>query len=191
MIPAAAARISRAPLDDASLGQPVRIAGYGRTTATDDTSVGRRMSATTTIAGFDDTGLGIAGLPNFCLSDSGGPTYLVASGAVVGVHSLVDTAACNGKGLDTRVDPYVDFIEGWVAFADPPAPDLAPDLDGRDGAPAEGSGCSTIGSRQRNGSMASVGSAWPLAVLALVLGLRRRPSGPGRYRAGPAPSPCG
>lgn len=114
---------NRAPLGSDLLGAPVRLVGYGQTTAGDVSTVGRRMQAATTIAQLDDTAIAFFGTPNFCLFDSGGPTFATLDGSevVVGLHLLVDRVSCDGTSVDTRVDPLMVFVDTYLAKTSTPA----------------------------------------------------------------------
>lgn len=115
--PGVPATLNRQAFTAGMLGQVVRIAGYGQTTAGDASTVGRRTQASTTIAGFDSSVVGFVGLPNICLFDSGGPTFSTVQGheVVIGIHSFVNSNACNDQGVDVRVDPLVAFVDGYIA----------------------------------------------------------------------------
>jgi MYXO-CTERM domain-containing protein len=118
----------------------------------------------TKIAAFDEGSLELAGIPNICLFDSGGPTLLRRDGVdvVVGIHAVVESAACDGKGYDMRVDHYTDFVDRYIAAADPPLDAGAPSGDAsvvEDAAPpaadssstsASSSSCAVGGSRARS-----------------------------------------
>jgi V8-like Glu-specific endopeptidase len=127
-IPRKPIALGRVSLETKDVGRAVRIVGFGRT-LTDGGTIGRRHVAQTKIAEVDATGIAFAGLPNICLFDSGGPTLMEQDGVevVVGIHSIVDSLACNSKGWDTRVDPYVAFVEKMIAKTDPPAEDAGAD----------------------------------------------------------------
>jgi hypothetical protein len=122
-IPRAPATMNRRPfVGDGELGKSVRIVGFGETVGNSKV-FGRRTEATTKLAGYDSTAFVMVGAPNFCLFDSGGPTFMVRGGAevIVGIHMSVDLPTCDGKGVDMRVDPYIEFVDSFVATADPPA----------------------------------------------------------------------
>ncbi len=122
-IPRAAATINRDPLKPRDRGRPIRIVGFGQTTAKDEKTIGHRHEATTTLADYDATGLAMEGTPSFCLFDSGGPTFMTRGGAevVVGIHSIIEAASCDKTAWDVRVDVYADFVDAEIAKADPPA----------------------------------------------------------------------
>ena len=72
-----------------------------------------------------------------CNGDSGGPALLASGGAeiVVGIHSYVDRATCNGNGFSFRPDTADDFIAKLApkalvdvggAGAPPPSPGTPP-----------------------------------------------------------------
>ncbi|MCA9176757.1 MAG: trypsin-like serine protease [Planctomycetales bacterium] len=140
-IPRAAATISREPLTDADLGAPVRIVGYGQTEGGVNDSYGRRNEGQTLLAAFDATSLTLAGLPNICLFDSGGPTFMQRAGGdvVIGIHYLIQSETCAAQGWDVRVDAYSDFVDAYIDTFDP-TPDAGPwqGDDAGDAASSEG-----------------------------------------------------
>jgi MYXO-CTERM domain-containing protein len=176
-IPRPPAAISREPLEASDRGAPVRVVGFGQTSATDKT-IGRRHSAMTTIAELDSTGLALQGTPSFCFFDSGGPTFMKRGDreAVVGIHSIMESDTCDGKAWDGRVDLHAAFVDAIIAEAEPAPPDAgAPDASGpppaRDAAPpsvapSTGTGCAT--------GPTTPGSAGWLALVAGVAALVRR-----------------
>ena len=117
----APAAINRRGLAKSDIGKPIRIVGYGQTSG-DSKAMGRRTQGTTTIADFDPTTLTVRNVPNICLNDSGGPTFMTREGeeVVVGIHFIIDSAKCDGEGLDMRVDGYTDFVDGYIQSNDPP-----------------------------------------------------------------------
>jgi secreted trypsin-like serine protease len=133
-IPRTPATINRQPLAKSDIGQAIRIVGYGET-AGNSGVYGRRHQGTSTIGTFDPTTISLTGLPNnICLFDSGGPAFLNRGGTevVAGIHVMVDSTACDGGSLDTRVDAYADFIDGYVNAIDPPN-DAGPAADASTG----------------------------------------------------------
>ncbi len=106
-----------APLDDASVGAPLRLVGFGKSAA-GDTSAPRKRAGTTTLASLTPSELTFAPSPSqTCEGDSGGPAFATVGGveAIVGVTSSGDTA-CTTMARDMRVDAYAaDFIAPWLA----------------------------------------------------------------------------
>ncbi len=114
------ARMNGTPLVPADRGTPIRIVGYGQTSGSSK-AMGRRRQGESTLAGFDASSLVVEGVPNICLFDSGGPTFMRREDgqeAVVGIHFIIDSATCDGQGVDVRVDANVAFIDGHVAAAE-------------------------------------------------------------------------
>jgi len=97
--------------DSSWIGQPMRIVGYGRTSAktTDD---GTRHAASTVLDSFTATELVIANHPQDCTGDSGGPALMTLDGVqtIVGV-SAASTADCSTRGYYGRIDGDIDFID--------------------------------------------------------------------------------
>lgn len=164
------------------LGSCIRVAHEERAELT--RSRRHCHSATTTIEAIDSTGLAMRGTPNICLYDSGGPTFMKRGDVevVVGIHSLSDTATCDGQGVDTRADPYVAFVDGYTPPAEPadagPLEDdagVAPERDGGDDvakSAASTSSCSLVGDRRPTDSAAAL-----VLVLVVALVLRRHQPG--------------
>lgn len=190
-IPRTPATINRDPLRKDDVGQPLRIAGFGRTEAADDTTIGRRHEATTVLDGFDDTSLGMKEKPSFCLFDSGGPTFMTREGkeVVVGIHSIVEEITCDGVAWDARVDIDAAFIDGVIAKADPPPetttveeptepaePADRPPPSATSGEPATQTSSCSLGAAPRpsGGGTTGNGAAGALVALAATLALRAR-----------------
>jgi hypothetical protein len=130
-LPRPSAVLNRTRLAYGDVGRPIRIVGFGQTSGGSKT-MGQRMEGQTTIADLDATTLTVTGLPNICLYDSGGPTFMSQNGqdVVVGIHFIIDSTACNSQGTDVRVDAYASFVDGYIHTADPPpAPDAAAPAD--------------------------------------------------------------
>ncbi|HEX5059584.1 MAG TPA: trypsin-like serine protease [Kofleriaceae bacterium] len=135
-------------------GMPLEITGYGLTIASDDNSAGVKYDATTTLSavGQYEIGVGVAGGPQNCHGDSGGPAYMhVGNGLrMVGLVSRGNTGGedtCDRGGIDTRADAYRSWFGMYTTLADPPA----------DPGPGEGSG-SGSGSGSGEGSGSGSGS---------------------------------
>ncbi len=187
-IPRAAVPLDRRPMVASDVGREIRIVGYGQIRG-DDKRIGRRTMGVTTIAAFDEGSLELAGSPNICLFDSGGPTFLRQDGVdvVAGIHAVVESTACDGKGYDMRVEHYADFIDRYIAAADPPVDagppagdagvveDAAPPDAGSSSTSAPTAGCALGGSRARSpfGALLSTGGV----VLLFAAALARRQRG--------------
>jgi len=179
-------------------GQAVDIVGYGQQTQTDgpfdpppDGTVNVRIHAESFINELAEFEMQIGDGPETsrkCHGDSGGPTYtqvetdLSNDVRVIGVTShAYDERDCDVGGVDTRVGPYLEWIddemvracdEGVRSDCDEPGI-LAPgEPAGDDDDDDDGSGCDSGCSAQG----ASSESPLALAVLAGVLGRRRRRS---------------
>lgn len=184
------APINRTMMDPSEVGAPVRVVGYGKTAGGESNTEGRRHQGATTITSIGIKSVKVKGVPNICLFDSGGPTYMMRDGqeVVVGIHSVVDVIECNGVGSDVRVDPYADFVDGYIAASEPPAAEPSPDdpdesdtpkksdkkrsaakESSEDGSPAASSGCAVVG-RNASSSEALVG----VTLAAAIALLRRR-----------------
>jgi hypothetical protein len=120
-----------------------------------------------------------------CHGDSGGPTFLEVqtespvTSRLIGVtsHAFDSTDCFETGGVDTRIDPYLDWIEAemvsrcedgtraWCevfGIVSPPEPELAEDPEPE--VPA-GCGCAQ--------SPSPVGLAWLIPLLGLALSARR------------------
>lgn len=117
---AAPVPLLRAASRDDLVGRPVRIAGFGLTSADAPAAEPvRRRSGTSTIADADDTTFRFGPEPSqTCMGDSGGPTFVLDPDGVellAGVHSAGDPD-CAWAAIDTRVDAYVGgFLEPELA----------------------------------------------------------------------------
>ena len=111
---------NRASMDSLD-GRTVRFVGYGLDNATTQTGGGIRRQTTTTLTDHTALLLHFAdGTHETCNGDSGGPAFMNLGGQeiIVGLTSYGDVACADG-GYDTRVDTFADWIDGWVAQADP------------------------------------------------------------------------
>lgn len=178
-IPRAPARINREAIGKEDVGRPVRVVGHGQTDGGTNKTYGRRHAGTTALTEYDETSLTFAGLPGVCFFDSGGPTFMARGGrdVVVGIHSLLESASCEGQAWDTRVDAYADFVDAATRaidpVVDPPsaevdagAADPSPDLPSA--APAPPSGCAV--GRGRAGASYAV----CVALVVVLMRVRRR-----------------
>ena len=170
-MPATPVALNRDPIATADIGKEIRIAGYGEPAGNKMETMGRRNVAVTTIAAVDSASLTVKGLPNICLYDSGGPTFMTRSGTnvVAGIHYLIDALTCDSKGFDVRVDKYTAFIDGYIAMADPVIEDAGVPEDAGVDAPTpmpmvKPAGCNIAGSST---------ASWPIV---LLLFRRRRGS---------------
>ncbi len=114
-------------------GVDLLIAGYGLTSAQNQSSSGTKYYAKTTLAsvGQSELLLGGKGKPQTCSGDSGGPTLLDAGKGsedwrLVGVTSRGDQY-CMLESVDTRVDPFLSWIHS--AGTIPCGSGLSPDCD--------------------------------------------------------------
>lgn len=192
-IPRTPTPVNRIPLTADDVGKPVRIVGFGQTDGGTNLTYGRRHQGMTTIAKYDRETLAIEGVPNTCLDDSGGPTYMQRGGSevVVGIHFIIEAASCDARSWDTRVDWQLDFIDPYVTAAEKvpdagvPEGDVA-DTDAATPSPAAAptttttsGGCAVAGGRE--------GPSWPVlfASVALVPVVLRRRRGVSRAPKGP------
>ncbi len=113
-IPVPPVALNRSP---PAVGDPLTIVGYGQSVAGDNTTVGKRRVALTSVTAVDPLDLTLQGTPSFCFYDSGGPSYLPRDGGevVAGIHYIVEAATCDAHAYDMRVDKYVSFIDGYIA----------------------------------------------------------------------------
>ena len=175
-IPRPSVAINRKPITPSDVGREIRIVGQGQPSGTDK-SVGRRNIGVTKIAGFDETTLELAGAPNICLFDSGGPTFLQQDGVdvVAGIHAVVDSSACDGKGYDMRVDRYTDFIDQYIVAADPPDAG-APESDASIQAPSPPTTTSGCAISAQRSPRAFFGFFFSVSLFAAAIARRRRSS---------------
>jgi V8-like Glu-specific endopeptidase len=106
-------------------GQPIRVVGYGRTSASGASDTGTRRVVSTSIArSMSETfEFGAAGTLGICSGDSGGPSFWRGPDGrerVAGVHSYGTTNQC-GIGGDVRVDAELAFLDTTLNQLDPPA----------------------------------------------------------------------
>lgn len=106
------------------VGRPIRLVGYGRSSASAASSSGTRRTVTLNVGGLtaDFINFGVSGVSGICSGDSGGPALFLGPDSierVAGIHSSSSGAAC-GTGSDVRVDARLPFIDGFIAANDPP-----------------------------------------------------------------------
>jgi uncharacterized protein (TIGR03382 family) len=106
-----------APLSAGAVGLPLRLVGFGKTSAS-DTSPPQKRTGTSVISSLNDTQLSFGPSPSqTCEGDSGGPAFATFAGveAVVGVTSSGDSG-CDVQATDTRVDAFASsFIAPYLA----------------------------------------------------------------------------
>ena len=116
--------LNAAALDGSSVGQSVRLVGFGQTGPTGDPP-GRKRSGTAALSEVHSTQLRIVPGPSLsCHGDSGGPLLSTASGSelLIGVITTGDPG-CAAYGLNVRLDAFLrDFILPGVAWAQTAAP---------------------------------------------------------------------
>lgn len=110
-------------------GAAVQIAGYGqRERKADSNQAGTKFHGDTFIREVNEGEMQVGGLadtadrgPSKCYGDSGGPTYMDVGGVrrVIGVtsRSYNNHDDCDTAGIDTRVDPFLDWIAAEIAKA--------------------------------------------------------------------------
>jgi secreted trypsin-like serine protease len=113
--PAAPVRRGTAPV---TVGQAIRIVGFGSTGLGDTTAL--KHSGNTTIDTVKDTSFDLGPHPSqTCNGDSGGAAF-DHDGALIGVTSDGDIQ-CQTFGRDMRVDAFASFIDSEIAAYKPPA----------------------------------------------------------------------
>jgi len=148
-----------------SAGQTVLLVGYGLT-SNDSYDLGVKYDGAADLVQVASSELLISqpGQQQNCNGDSGGPALVDLGGGrrLVGTvsRSPDGNLVCDHGGVDTRVDAYLDFIDGLV---DVPCGGLAGDCGGGEG----GCGC--------RGSGGAPGALLLVAIAALLL--RRRGQG--------------
>ncbi len=172
--------------DGLASGMDVEIVGYGLTSTTGfDVGVKFHGLADLVEVGSHELFIAEPGQQQNCNGDSGGPAFVDIDGQqrLVGTVSRAPDSdpTCDHGGIDTRVDPYLEWIHSQVdlpcgtGLSDPceTDPDAGSD-DGPDGGGPgadgiEGGGCCSVAGDGPGGS-ALLG----LLVLALVFLIRRR-----------------
>jgi MYXO-CTERM domain-containing protein len=131
------ARLPSAPEAQAQLklGADVYIVGYGYRDV-EATMAGQKYDAVASLREVGDYELYISenGQPQNCQGDSGGPAFLEVPGDGLRIFGIVSRApdmntTCDHGGIDTRVDPYLDWISMELGEAVPPDAGTAPGVD--------------------------------------------------------------
>jgi secreted trypsin-like serine protease len=155
-----------APLDDSFVGHPIRLVGFGATSA--DGSSLRKRSGATSVLELDAAAFRFKPMPSqTCIGDSGGPALAAVGNdreAVVGIASSGD-ADCQKYGRHTRIDHHVSFLENFAATYTPPAPRAS----------VQSTGCTLTGGSPRAGSLKSSSwFSWPALAVGVFVRRRRR-----------------
>jgi V8-like Glu-specific endopeptidase len=111
-------------MDKSFTGQDVLYVGYGVSSGITNQGGGIKRSGYMTLWSYEQTYY-ISGYQQsgVCFGDSGGPGLLEVNGEmrVIGVNSSVwsqNEDPCTGAAIQTRVDPYIDWIEATMAGDD-------------------------------------------------------------------------
>lgn len=114
--PVAPIAVERAAMTRAWEHRALVFVGYGSTAEKADDGDRRRSVTIPVETVYDTTFSYTSRTANTCYGDSGGPAILTStSGPVlVGVTSWGDQH-CESFGVDTRVDAFAEFIEGFIA----------------------------------------------------------------------------
>ncbi|MFZ5896503.1 MAG: S1 family peptidase [Myxococcota bacterium] len=113
------ARLARAHGEDLEEASEVFAVGYG------NGGLQRRLSAQFgKIGAFEFELRHVASSEHKCYGDSGGPSYILVAEkdatreSVVGITSRSsDERACRGDAIDTRLEPYLPWIDGVLSSA--------------------------------------------------------------------------
>jgi V8-like Glu-specific endopeptidase len=126
--PVAPLPIDAGALDDAWIGDAVRLVGFGQPSSTELTT-GTKRSGTAVITAMEAATFRIEAEPAMsCHGDSGGPVLATRDGAevLIGVTSRGDPG-CIVYGQNVRVDSFRAFLSSWIDAAatwpTPPAGD--------------------------------------------------------------------
>jgi MYXO-CTERM domain-containing protein len=106
--------VRQTPIDSSATNAPLRLVGFGSTGGAGSTF--RKRSGNTKLDSFTDSTIKFHASPSqTCNGDSGGAAFGGPAGneALVGITSSGDSD-CKEYGVDTRVDPYVDFISTFA-----------------------------------------------------------------------------
>jgi secreted trypsin-like serine protease len=157
------------PLDDAFVGEPIRLVGFGIPSADAASASLRKRSGTTTIEELGSNDFRFNASPSqTCLGDSGGPAFATIAGreSVIGIASSGDSD-CKSYGRHTRADRYAQFITSY----------LAANAAKSDTANVASAGCTLAAGRPKTAPFRTSLLAGVLALL-----LRRRSAGAARAR---------
>ncbi|AUX44251.1 uncharacterized protein SOCE26_057150 [Sorangium cellulosum] len=119
--------LRQAPLEAGAVGQTIRIVGFGA--SFEDGDPGAKQTGTAVITSVDATTFQTAPGPSLaCSGDSGGPALLVEDGVeqAFGIARSGD-AACDGFGVHTRIDVYLEEFVGPYLEAAEAATPASPD----------------------------------------------------------------
>lgn len=97
------------------VGTPVRVAGFGVTSAGSGDG-NQKREGTTSITSYDAKTFRLSAAPSgTCAGDSGGPVYRVEAGReqLIGITSSGD-AACSEFSRALRLDAYAEFLAGFT-----------------------------------------------------------------------------
>jgi hypothetical protein len=115
--PAAPVPLFAGPVDDALVGQGLRLVGFG-VTAADANDAGRKRAGTATVTSYDAASVTVAPAPALpCMHDSGGPAFVTVgtSEHLAGVTWSGD-ASCVDHGVYGRVDAILEsFVAPYLA----------------------------------------------------------------------------
>lgn len=121
-------------MDATWIGKNAVFVGYGVTGAL-KSDAGAKRSVSIAISGVDPTSFRYESPnKNTCFGDSGGPALFEKDGAfyLIGVTSYGDED-CAAYGVNTRVDPYISFIESVGGNTDAAAAAAAGSVSGGSG----------------------------------------------------------
>lgn len=163
--PVAPLRIRTAPLDESFVGHPLRLVGFGASSALGASA--HKRSGTTSILEIGASALRFKPMPaQTCVGDSGGPAFASfgAEGeAVVGIASSGDPD-CKKYGRHVRIDRYVAFLDDFAESYSPPPPPTS----------VRSTGCSLARERSRSDASGAFFASLPSALAAAIMLRRRR-----------------
>jgi hypothetical protein len=168
--------IARGAPEQAIVGGPARIVGYGQIKYGEYNA--RKHEASTVVAaiGDEDTIVVGDGTRRGCVGDSGGPALLMQDGVevIVGVDSYTETKGCLEPAHYRRTDVYTGFLD---TYAPPPAVDAGADASsgatGGASEPAPSSGCALAPGPSGGGAPLAAALLGFVALLRRGRGLRR------------------
>lgn len=105
------------------VGDPVRIVGFGVTGEWESDS-GLKREGMTSVDDYDDEIVYVGGSGSkTCYGDSGGPYFMTFDGVehVAGITSFGTSICESGLSGGVRVDPFVDWVNAYIAEHDDPA----------------------------------------------------------------------